>query len=185
MLPVIVIVALLIRVKLGAPVFFCQQRPGINGQPFMLVKFRTMRDSIALDGTELSDAQRLTRFGSFLRSTSLDELPELWNVHKGEMSIVGPRPLLMEYLPLYSEREARRHEVRPGLTGWAQVNGRNSITWEEKFELDVWYVDNRSFWLDMRIIALTFRRVIERDGIDAGADVTMPRFTGSRRRDDE
>ena len=144
-----------------------------------MIKFRTMRDAEGGHGNQLPDADRLTTFGQFFRASSLDELPELWNVFKGEMSLVGPRPLLIEYLPLYSPEQARRHEVRPGITGWAQVNGRNALSWEEKFKLDVWYVDNRSFWLDLKIIFLTIRKVFMRDGINAEGEVTMPRFTGS------
>jgi lipopolysaccharide/colanic/teichoic acid biosynthesis glycosyltransferase len=170
--------AWLIRRKLGSPVLFWQVRPGLHGQPFTMVKFRTMTDARGQDGTLLPDAQRLTPFGRFLRASSLDELPELWNVLKGEMSLVGPRPLLMEYLPLYTPEQARRHEVRPGVTGWAQVNGRNAISWEDKFALDVWYVHNRSMWLDVRILWLTVRKVLVRDGISAPGDATMPKFEG-------
>lgn len=168
----------LIRLKLGSPVLFRQLRPGLHGQPFTMVKFRTMTDERGPDGALLPDAQRLTAFGRFLRATSLDELPELWNVLRGEMSLVGPRPLLMEYLPLYSPKQARRHEVRPGITGWAQVNGRNAISWADKFALDVWYVDHRSLWLDFRILWLTVRKVLVRDGITAAGDATMPKFNG-------
>lgn len=170
----------LVRCKLGSPVLFCQVRPGLHGRPFMMVKFRTMTDERGTDGELLPDARRLTSFGRFLRATSLDELPELWNVLRGEMSLVGPRPLLMEYLPLYSPEQARRHEVRPGITGWAQVNGRNAVSWEERFKLDVWYVDHRSLWLDLRILWLTVRKVIVREGISAQGDATMPRFTGGK-----
>lgn len=177
--PVMVVVALLIRREMGSPVFFRQTRPGRHGKPFQMIKFRTMRDAIDADGHLLPDAERLTRLGRFLRSSSLDELPELWNVLKGEMSLVGPRPLLMDYLPLYSPEQARRHEVRPGVTGWAQMNGRNAISWDEKFALDVWYVDNRSLWLDLKIIWLTIRKVIKRDGISAAGEATMSRFTGN------
>jgi len=166
-----------VRRKLGSPVFFCQVRPGLHGLPFSMLKFRTMTDERAADGQLLPDAERLTSFGRFLRASSLDELPELLNVLKGDMSLVGPRPLLMEYLPLFSEREARRHEVRPGITGWAQVNGRNAIGWEEKFKLDVWYVENRSLWLDVKILWLTLHKVLTRDGINATAEETMPLFT--------
>lgn len=176
--PVIFSVAIAVRHNLGTPVLFTQVRPGLNGQPFQMIKFRTMRDASGPDGQLLSDAERLTAFGAFLRSTSLDELPELWNVLKGEMSLVGPRPLLMEYLPLYSPEQARRHEVRPGVTGWAQVNGRNAIGWAEKFALDVWYVDNRSLWLDLKIMLLTVLRIIRRDGITAEGSVTTEKFTG-------
>ncbi|WP_044500698.1 sugar transferase [Pseudomonas saudimassiliensis] len=176
--PVIVVVAVLIHRKLGSPVFFRQTRPGLNGKPFAMVKFRTMRDATDKHGNPLPDDQRMTPFGSFLRATSLDELPELWNVLKGDMSLVGPRPLLMEYLPLYSPEQYRRHEVRPGVTGWAQINGRNSLSWDEKFKLDVWYVDNRSLWLDIKILFLTVKKVLIRDGISAEGEATMTRFEG-------
>lgn len=179
--PIIAIVAYMIRRRLGSPVLFRQVRPGMNGEPFEMVKFRTMRDAVDAQGNVLPDAERMTPFGSFLRASSLDELPELWNVLKGDMSLVGPRPLLMEYLPLYSAEQYRRHDVRPGVTGWAQINGRNALSWEEKFKLDVWYVDNRSFWLDLRIIFLTIKKVIVRDGISAQGEVTMSKFTGSRK----
>ena len=170
----------LVRNKLGSPVFFRQVRPGMHGKPFEMVKFRTMTDERGPDGQLLPDAQRLTPFGRFLRSSSLDELPELWNVLKGDMSLVGPRPLLMEYLPLYSPEQARRHEVRPGVTGWAQVNGRNAISWEDKFRLDTWYVDNRTFWLDIKSLWLTVRKVLVRDVISAAGEATMNKFTGSK-----
>ncbi len=176
--PLLVLVWL-VRSKLGSPVFFRQVRPGLNGKPFEMVKFRTMTDERGADGALLPDAKRLTPFGRFLRASSLDELPELWNVIKGDMSLVGPRPLLMEYLSLYTPEQARRHEVRPGITGWAQVNGRNAISWEDKFALDVWYVDHRSLWLDVRILWMTVKKVLVRDGISAAGEVTMPRFTGS------
>ena len=166
--------------KLGSPVFFRQRRPGLYGEPFEMVKFRTMTDARGPDGQLLPDAERLTPFGLFLRSTSLDELPELWNVVKGDMSLVGPRPLLMEYLPLYSAEQARRHEVRPGVTGWAQVNGRNALSWEDKFRLDVWYVDNHSLWLDLKILWLTVRKVLVREGISADGEATMSKFTGNK-----
>ncbi|QVM93948.1 sugar transferase [Pseudomonas entomophila] len=179
--PVIAIVALLIRRRLGSPVLFRQVRPGLDGKPFEMVKFRTMRDATDSQGNPLPDDLRMTPFGAFLRSSSLDELPELWNVVKGEMSLVGPRPLLMEYVPLYDDEQVRRHEVRPGVTGWAQINGRNALSWEEKFKLDVWYVDNRSLWLDLKIIFLTIRKVVVRDGISAEGEVTMSKFTGSRK----
>jgi len=169
----------LVRHKLGRPVFFRQIRPGLNGQPFQMLKFRTMTDERGPDGALLPDAVRITPFGRWLRATSLDELPELWNVLKGDMSLVGPRPLLMEYLPLYTPEQARRHEVRPGITGWAQVNGRNAIGWDDKFRLDVWYVDNRSLWLDIKILWLTVKKVLLRDGISAAGEATMPRFAGS------
>ncbi len=169
-----------VRRKLGGPVFFRQIRPGLHGQPFLMVKFRTMTDKRGLDGQLLPDAARLTVFGRFLRASSLDELPELWNVLKGDMSLVGPRPLLMEYLPLYSPGQARRHDVRPGITGWAQVNGRNALSWEEKFKLDVWYVDHRSLWLDIKILWLTVRKVLVREGISADGEATMSKFTGGK-----
>ena len=175
----LLMLAWLVRHKLGRPVFFRQIRPGLNGKPFQMLKFRTMTDERGPDGALLPDAVRLTPFGRFLRATSLDELPELWNVLKGDMSLVGPRPLLMEYLPLYTAEQARRHEVRPGITGWAQVNGRNAISWEDKFKLDVWYVDNRSLWLDIKILWLTVKKVLLRDGISAAGEATMPRFAGS------
>jgi len=179
--PVIFIVALQAHRKLGSPVFFKQTRPGLNGKPFKMVKFRTMLDATDEQGNLLPDSQRMTPFGNFLRSTSLDELPELWNVLKGEMSLVGPRPLLMEYLPLYSKEQYRRHEVRPGVTGWAQINGRNAISWEDKFQLDVWYVKHQSIWLDLKILFLTVRKVLIRDGISGDGEVTMSRFTGNKK----
>lgn len=169
----------LVRRKLGSPVFFTQVRPGLNGKPFKMTKFRSMTNERGPDGQLLSDAMRLMPFGRFLRATSLDELPELWNVLKGDMSLVGPRPLLMEYLPLYTPEQARRHEVRPGVTGWAQVNGRNAISWEDKFKLDVWYVNNRSLWLDIKILWLTVKKVLVRDGISAAGQATMSKFTGT------
>ena len=169
-----------VRRKLGSPVFFTQVRPGLHGKPFKMVKFRSMTSERGPDGELLPDAVRLTPFGRFLRSTSLDELPELWNVLKGDMSLVGPRPLLMEYLPLYSPEQVRRHEVRPGITGWAQVNGRNAISWEAKFKLDVWYVDHRSLWLDIKILWLTIKKVLVREGISAAGEATMGKFTGSK-----
>ena len=174
----LVLLAWLVRRKLGSPVLFTQVRPGVHGKPFLMFKFRTMTDARDASGALLPDAQRLTPFGRFLRASSLDELPELWNVLCGEMSLVGPRPLLMEYLPLYSPEQARRHEVRPGITGWAQVNGRNAISWADKFALDVWYVDHRSLWLDVRILWMTVRKVMVRDGISAAGEATMPKFTG-------
>jgi len=179
--PVILLVAICIRVKLGAPVIFSQIRPGLCGKPFKMIKFRSMLDAYDANGGLLPDSQRMTRFGGFLRATSLDELPELWNVLKGDMSLVGPRPLLMEYLPLYDPCQYRRHEVRPGITGWAQINGRNAVSWDEKFELDVWYVNNRSFWLDMKILFLTVEKVLTRDGISGEGEVTMSKFTGSKK----
>jgi len=177
---VIAVVAWQIRRKLGSPVLFRQVRPGLDGKPFEMIKFRTMRDAVNAQGNSLPDSERMTPFGSFLRASSLDELPELWNVLKGDMSLVGPRPLLMEYLPLYSPEQYRRHEVRPGVTGWAQINGRNALSWEEKFNLDVWYVDNRSLWLDLKILFLTIKKVVVRDGISAEGEVTMPKFTGRK-----
>ncbi|MFA7061908.1 MAG: sugar transferase [Pedobacter sp.] len=177
--PLVLVLALLVRFKLGAPVLFCQQRPGMRGKPFMMYKFRTMTDERDSAGNLLPDADRLTPFGGFLRSSSLDELPELLNVLKGDMSLVGPRPLLMEYLPLYSREQNRRHEVRPGITGWAQVNGRNAIGWDEKFKLDVWYVDHQSLWLDIRILRMTVEKVFKRDGISQEGQATMEKFTGT------
>ena len=169
-----------VRRKLGSPVFFTQLRPGLHGKPFRMVKFRTMNDAREASCVLLPDAQRLTPFGRFLRTSSMDELPELWNVLRGEMSLVGPRPLLIEYLPLYSPEQARRHQVRPGITGWAQVNGRNGISWEDKFKLDNWYVDNRSFWLDIKILWLTVKKVLARDGINSAGDRMMPPFQGAK-----
>ena len=177
----LVILMIMIRVKLGAPVLFRQTRPGLKSKPFEMIKFRTMTNDCDLNGLLLPDVDRLTPFGRFLRSTSLDELPELWNVLKGEMSLVGPRPLLMSYLPLYSPSQARRHEVRPGVTGWAQVNGRNAISWDDKFMLDQWYVDNYSLWLDIKILCLTVRKVLWRDGISAQGEATMTVFTGNQK----
>lgn len=177
--PLLGLVALLVRIKLGSPVLFRQMRPGLYGRPFELVKFRTMRDALDRQGGPLPDEQRLTRFGARLRSSSLDELPELWNVFKGDMSLVGPRPLLMEYLPLYTAQQMRRHQVRPGLTGWAQINGRNAISWPEKFELDVWYVDNRSLWLDLRIMFITLLHVVRPRGITQEGAATARPFRGS------
>lgn len=179
LLPLIVTVGLLIRFHLGSSVLFIQTRPGRNGQPFRMVKFRTMRNEFDTSGKPLPDSERITKFGAFLRASSLDELPELWNVLKGDMSLVGPRPLLMEYLDLYTAEQARRHEVRPGITGWAQVNGRNAISWEDKFKLDVWYVDNCSFWLDIKILFMTIKKVFVREGISAEGHVTIEKFKGS------
>lgn len=176
--PVFIVVAALIRVNLGAPVLFRQVRPGRDGVPFRMIKFRTMREAYDAAGNPLSDAERLTRLGRFLRAASLDELPELWNVVKGDMSLVGPRPLLMEYLPRYSAEQYRRHEMRPGVTGWAQVNGRNALGWPEKFALDVWYVDNWSLWLDLKILAMTVLKVVVRQGISADGEATMSKFQG-------
>jgi sugar transferase EpsL len=178
---IFLLVALTVRFKLGSPVFFKQRRPGLNKQIFNMIKFRSMTMKSDASGVLLSDSNRLTRFGEFLRSTSLDELPSFWTVLKGEMSLVGPRPLLVEYLPLYSEKQSRRHEVKPGITGWAQVNGRNAINWDEKFDLDVWYVDNQSVWLDIKILFLTIKKVIMRDGISAKDDATMPPFKGTKK----
>lgn len=177
--PIITVLILLVRVKLGSPVLFRQLRPGLFGKPFFIYKFRTMNDYKNANGELLHDAMRLTSFGKWLRSTSLDELPSLWNVFKGEMSLVGPRPLLMEYLPLYNAEQARRHELKPGVTGWAQVNGRNAISWEDKFKLDIWYIDNQSIWLDVKIILLTIKKVFLRDGVNASGEATMPKFTGN------
>jgi sugar transferase EpsL len=179
--PVIALIALLVRIKLGTPVLFRQQRPGLRAEAFTMMKFRSMIDARGPDGTILSDPERLTPFGKFLRSSSLDELPGLINVLRGEMSLVGPRPLLMQYLPLYDATQFRRHEVRPGITGWAQVNGRNALTWDEKFAYDVWYVDNRSFMLDLKIVWLTAQKVLSRDGISAAGEATMPVFRGNGR----
>ena len=176
----LVFLAWTVRRSLGSPVFFRQLRPGLHGLPFQMIKFRTMTDARGLNGQLLPDSDRLTPFGRFLRSSSLDELPELWNVLKGDMSLVGPRPLLMEYLPLYSPEQARRHEVRPGITGWAQVNGRNALSWEEKFKLDVWYVDHRSLWLDIKILWLTVCKVLGREGISGEGEATMSKFTGGK-----
>ena len=179
--PVMAIVAWQIRRKLGSPVLFKQVRPGRGGIPFEMVKFRTMRDAFDAQGKPLADSERMTPFGSFLRASSLDELPELWNVLKGDMSLVGPRPLLMEYLPLYSPEQNRRHELRPGVTGWAQVNGRNALGWDEKFKLDVWYVEHQSFWLDLKIILMTLKKVVVKEGISGDGEVTMSKFTGNKR----
>lgn len=177
--PVLAVTAYKVKKDLGSPVLFKQTRPGLNGKPFEMIKFRTMKDATDKEGNLLPDSERLTPFGQKLRSTSLDELPELWNVLKGDMSLVGPRPLLMEYLPLYTSEQARRHNVRPGVTGYAQVNGRNAISWEEKFQLDTWYVDNQSLWLDIKILAKTVKQVLIKDGISAVGEATMSKFTGS------
>jgi len=179
--PVIVVTTILVRLKIGTPVLFSQARPGLHGKAFRIYKFRTMTDAKDADGNLLPDAERLVPFGRFLRSTSLDELPELINVLKGEMSLVGPRPLLMEYLDLYSPEQARRHEVRPGITGWAQVNGRNTLSWEDKFKMDVWYVDNRSLWLDIKILLLTLWKTVRREGISHDGQATMSKFMGTGR----
>lgn len=177
---VIGVVSLLVRTKLGSPIIFKQERPGLYGKPFYLYKFRTMTDKRDSAGNLLPDAVRLTSFGQFLRKYSLDELPQLYNVLKGDISLVGPRPLLMEYMELYTDRQARRHDVRPGITGWAQVNGRNAISWEDKFELDVWYVENQSIWLDLKILFLTAKKVIKSEGISQVGHVTVERFTGTK-----
>jgi sugar transferase EpsL len=182
-LPFLLIISLFVRVLHGSPIFFSQLRPGQNGNPFCMLKFRTMSNARDAAGNLLPDSERLTSFGRFLRSTSLDEFPSLLNVLKGDMSLVGPRPLLMKYLPLYSPEQSRRHEVKPGITGWAQVNGRNTISWDEKFRLDVWYVDNWSLWLDIRVLAMTMLHVLLRKGINHNATETMPFFTGSKNGD--
>ena len=180
LIPFMFTLSLIVLMKLGSPVLFKQVRLGLRGKPFTMIKFRSMTDERDEQGNLLPDAVRLTKFGQLLRSTSLDELPGLWSVLKGDMSLVGPRPLLMEYLPLYSPEQARRHETRPGITGWAQVNGRNAISWEQKFEYDVWYVDNQSLWLDIKIIFLTLKKVFVRDGISAEGEATMPAFKGTK-----
>ena len=177
--PVFLILAYLIRKNLGTPVFFTQDRPGKDGKPFKMIKFRSMRDAVDKDGNPLPDSERLTPFGKKLRAASLDELPELWNVLKGDMSLVGPRPLLMSYLPLYNDFQFRRHEMRPGVTGWAQVNGRNAISWDEKFAYDIWYIDHFSLWFDMKILFLTIKKVFIKEGISAEGEATMPYFTGN------
>lgn len=182
--PIFFLLALLVWVKIGSPIFFTQTRSGLNGNAFTMIKFRTMTNVRGGDGELLPDAERLTRFGLLLRAASLDELPEFWNVLKGDMSIVGPRPLLIEYLPLYSAEQARRHKVRPGITGWAQVNGRNAIPWDEKFAFDVWYVDNQSLWLDLKIILLTIRKVVTGEGVSAADELTMPKFKPNKSRHD-
>mgnify|MGYP001818756304 FL=1 len=177
--PLMLLTALSVLLSVGRPVLFTQVRPGLHARPFRILKFRTMISAQSDDGTPLSDGDRLTRLGRLLRATSLDELPELFNVLRGDMSLVGPRPLLTEYLPLYSDEQARRHEVPPGITGWAQVKGRNALGWEEKFELDVWYVDNHSIWLDLQILWLTLAMVLKREGISHPGDSTMPKFKGN------
>ena len=177
--PVYFIVARKVKKNLGSPVLFRQVRPGLHGKPFEMIKFRTMKDAVDAKGNPLPDSERLTPFGKMLRATSLDEMPELWNVIKGDMSIVGPRPLLMEYLPLYNEEQAKRHNVRPGITGYAQVNGRNAISWEKKFELDTWYVENQSLWLDFKIMLKTVKKVLAKDDISAEGEATMSKFTGT------
>ena len=178
--PLYVFVAYKVKKNLGSPVLFRQVRPGLHGKPFEMIKFRTMKDAVDEQGNPLPDSERLTAFGQMLRSTSLDEMPELWNVIKGDMSIVGPRPLLMEYLPLYNAEQAKRHNVRPGMTGHAQVNGRNAISWEEKFKLDTWYVENQSIWLDFKIMLKTVKKVIAKDDINEAGEVTMTKFTGTK-----
>lgn len=178
--PVFLLVAYKVKKNLGSPVLFRQIRPGLNGKPFEMIKFRTMKDAVDTQGNPLPDSERLTPFGKMLRATSLDELPELWNVLKGDMSLVGPRPLLMEYLPLYNEEQAKRHNVRPGITGYAQVNGRNAISWEQKFALDTWYVENQSFWLDIKILFKTVEKVFFKEDISAVDDATMPKFEGNK-----
>ncbi|MCX8804483.1 sugar transferase [Vibrio parahaemolyticus] len=177
--PILILVAFLVRTKLGSPVIFSQTRPGLGGKSFKMIKFRTMKDAVDKNGSPLPDSERMTSFGERLRSTSLDELPGLWNVLKGDMSLVGPRPLLIQYLPLYSVEQARRHEVRPGITGWAQINGRNAISWEEKFALDVWYVDNKTLWLDIKILVMTVKKVFLKEGISADGHITIEPFKGS------
>jgi len=178
--PVLIIIALLVRMRMGSPVLFRQQRPGMNGELFSIYKFRTMTDERYDNGTLLPNELRLTRFGNFLRKASLDEFPELWNVLKGEMSLVGPRPLRVEYLPLYSPEQRRRHDIKPGITGWAQVQGRNAISWDEKFKLDVWYVDNVSFWMDVKILLMTFIKVFKREGVNQSENCTMEPFKGAK-----
>ena len=178
--PLYAFVAYKVKKNLGSPVLFRQVRPGLHGKPFEMIKFRTMKDAVDEQGNPLPDSERLTPFGQMLRSTSLDEMPELWNVIKGDMSIVGPRPLLMEYLPLYSPKQAKRHDVRPGMTGHAQVNGRNAISWEEKFKLDTWYVENQSIWLDFKIMFKTVHKVLAKDDISAEGEATMTKFTGTK-----
>ena len=177
--PLLLYLAYLIRKNLGSPVLFQQIRPAQGGKPFKMIKFRTMRDAVDKQGKPLPDSERLTPFGQKLRASSLDELPELWNVLKGEMSLVGPRPLLMEYLPLYNAQQMRRHEMKPGITGWAQINGRNATAWDERFAHDIWYIDHYSFWLDLKILCLTFKKVWQKDGISAAGEATMPKFTGN------
>lgn len=178
--PLLLIIAILVKIKLGTPVLFRQERAGMHGLPFQMLKFRTMTDQRDITGRLLPDENRLSPFGRWLRSTSIDEIPSLWNIVRGDMSLIGPRPLLMEYLPRYSQDQARRHDVKPGLTGWAQINGRNSINWDNKFALDVWYVDNRSFWLDFKILLLTTIKVLRREGINTRTDSAMPVFMGSQ-----
>lgn len=180
LLPVIIIISVLVKLKLGSPILFKQTRPGKHAKPFEMIKFRTMLDAVDASGNPLPDSERLTSFGKILRSTSLDELPELWNVIKGDMSVVGPRPLLMEYVPLYNAEQKKRHDVSPGMTGWAQINGRNAIGWDEKFKLDVWYVENRSTLLDFKIMLLTVKKVLKRDDINGEGEATMTKFKGDK-----
>lgn len=182
--PLYAFVAYKVKKNLGSPVLFRQVRPGLNGKPFKMIKFRTMKDAVDSNGNPLPDSERLTPFGKMLRATSLDEMPELWNVIKGDMSVVGPRPLLMEYLPLYNAEQAKRHNVRPGMTGYAQVNGRNAISWEEKFKLDTWYVENRSTWLDFKIMFKTVHKVIAKDDISEAGEATMSKFTGTKNKEE-
>ena len=182
--PLYAIIGYKVKKNLGSPILFKQTRPGLHAQPFDMIKFRTMKDATDASGNLLPDSMRMTAFGKMLRSSSLDELPELWNVLKGDMSLVGPRPLLMEYVPLYNKEQTRRHEMRPGITGWAQINGRNAISWEEKFQLDVWYVDNHSIWLDLKILLLTLKKVFIKEGISADGEVTMTKFTGTDKNHD-
>lgn len=181
LLPIFVSIAFFTYINLGSPIFFRQIRPGKNGKPFQIIKFRTMTDWKNRDGVYLSDQVRMTPFGHFLRSSSLDELPELWNVLKGDMSIVGPRPLLLEYLPLYSKKQQRRHDLRPGITGWAQINGRNEISWKKKFELDLWYIENRNFLLDLKIILITLKKTVLSEGISREGEATVPKFKGEKK----
>nr|WP_232605548.1 sugar transferase [Photobacterium phosphoreum] len=178
--PIIVILSWKIRKNLGSPILFRQIRPGLNGKPFEMIKFRSMKDAVDKDGNQLPNNERLTSFGKKLRSSSLDELPEFWNVLKGDMSLIGPRPLLMEYLPLYTQEQNRRHDIRPGVTGWAQINGRNAISWQDKFKLDVWYIEHQSLWLDIKIIFLTVKKIIIKEGVNASSDITMEKFTGNK-----
>lgn len=184
-IPIITILAVLIKIKIGSPILFVQERPGLHAKTFKLYKFRTMNNKTDENGDLLPDLERLMKFGKFLRNFSLDELPQLYNVIKGDLSLVGPRPLLLEYLPLYTSKQAKRHDVKPGMTGWAQINGRNSITWEEKLELDVWYVENQTFWLDMRILTITVKKVFLSDGINHKDNVTMPIFKGEHKIHDD
>ena len=183
LIPIYLLVILVVKIKLSSPIFFKQSRPGLKGKVFNIYKFRTMMNERDSNGVLLSDSKRLTQFGKFLRSTSLDELPSLWNVLKGDMNLVGPRPLLVGYLPLYSTQQARRHEVKPGITGWAQINGRNAISWDEKFDLDLWYIDHQSIWLDIKILFLTVKKVLFWDGISARGEATVKFFKGNQEND--